>query len=66
MALKMWVNNELIPQHLETGVIDKHPSLYNRAYYPNAEDVQLLQSKIHNLIKELFCTYCVKRKINIS
>ena len=72
MALKTYVDNELIPMHVETGVIDKQPSLYNRAYYPNAEDIrvmvkkQSLQSEIHNSIKRLFCTYYVKKKINIS
>ena len=45
MALKTWVNNELIPLHLETGVIDKQPSLYNRAYYPTAEDVRVMVKK---------------------
>ena len=45
MALKTWVNNELIPLHLETGVIDKEPSLFNRAYCPNAEDVRIMVKK---------------------
>ena len=45
MALKTWVDNELIPMHLETGVIDKQPSLYNRAYYPNAEDIRVMVKK---------------------
>ena len=45
MALTTWVNNELIPLHLETGVIDKKPSSCNRAYYPNAEDIQIMVKK---------------------
>ena len=45
MALKIWVDNELIPMHVETGVIDKQPSLYNRAYYPNAEDIRVMVKK---------------------
>lgn len=42
MSLKTWVEKELIPKHLESGVIDKHPSQYNRAYYPNAEDIRVM------------------------
>ena len=47
MALKMWVDKELIPLHLETGVIDKQPSLYYRAYYPNAKDVSYGKESNH-------------------
>ena len=72
MAFKMWVEKELIPLHLETGIIDRHPSLYNRAYYPNAEDIRImvkklsLKNEIHNLIEELYFTYCRKKKKNIN
>ena len=46
ITLKTWGDNELIPKHLKTtGVIDKQPSLYNRAYYPYAEDIRVMVKK---------------------
>lgn len=45
MSLKTWVERELIPKHLQDGIIDEQPSQYNRAYYPNAEDVRVMVKK---------------------
>ena len=45
MSLKTWVEGELIPKHLQDGVIDEQPSLYNRVYYPNAEDIRVTVKK---------------------
>ena len=32
MLLTSWVDKELIPNHIEIGVLTKPPSQYNRAY----------------------------------
>ena len=45
MSLKTWVERELIPRHIQDGVIDEQPSQYNRAYYPNAEDIRVMVKK---------------------
>lgn len=45
MSLKTWVERELIPKHLQNGVIDEQPSQYNRAYYPNPEDIRVMVKK---------------------
>ena len=42
MSLKTWVERELILKHLQDDVIDEQPSQCNRAYYPNAEDIQVM------------------------
>ena len=45
MSLKTWVERELIPKHLQDGVIDEQPSQYNRAYYLNTEDIRVMVKK---------------------
>ena len=45
LSLKTWVEKELVPKHLNTGVIASKPSDYNRAYYPTAEDVRVMVKK---------------------
>ena len=46
MTLKTWVEKELIPKHLETGVIQEPPSQYNRAYYPNPDDIRVMVKRV--------------------
>ncbi len=45
LSLKTWVDKELVPKHLEAGIITQRPTTYNRAYYPNAEDVRVMVQK---------------------
>ena len=45
LSLKTWVQKELIPKHLSEGIITNKPSVYNRAYYPTAEDVRVMVKK---------------------
>ena len=45
MSLETWVERELIPKLLRDGVIDEQFSQYNRVYYPNAEDIQVMVKK---------------------
>ncbi len=42
LSLKTWVDKELIPKHLTDGVITQRPTMYNRAYYPNTEDIRVM------------------------
>ena len=44
LSLKTWVE-ELIPKHLNKGVITSKPSDYNQAYYPTAEDIRVMVKK---------------------
>ena len=34
LALRDWINHELIPDHLQQGILTAKPSEYNRRYYP--------------------------------
>jgi len=45
LSLKTWVERELVPKHLNTGVKASKPSDYNRPYYPTAEDVRVMVKK---------------------
>ena len=45
LSLKTWVEKELIPKHLNQGIITTKPSEYNRAYYPTNEDVRVMVKK---------------------
>ena len=46
MTLKTWVEKELIPKHLDTGVIQEPPSQYKRAYYPNPHDIRVMVKRL--------------------
>ena len=40
LAVKEWVNQELIPRHPQQGVLTNRPSEFDRRYFPTVEDVR--------------------------
>ena len=44
--LKSWVEKELIPAHIERGVLTELPSQFNRAYYPTKADIRVMVTKV--------------------
>ena len=40
LAVKEWVNQELIPRHLQQGVLTTRPSEFDRRYFPTVEDLR--------------------------
>lgn len=44
--LKSWVEKELVPKHIATGVITESPSEYNRAYHPTKADIRVMVTKV--------------------
>ena len=55
LALKSWVNHDLIPEHLRQGILTSRPAEYDRRYYPTVEDVRnMSQSVINKIRKNMF------------
>ena len=46
MLLTSWVDKELIPNHIEIGVLTEPPSQYNKAYYPTKADIRVMVTKV--------------------
>ena len=44
--LNSWVERELIPNHIESGVLTELPSHHNRAYYPTKGDIRVIVTKV--------------------
>ena len=40
LAVKEWVNQELIPRHLQQGVLNSRPSQFDRRYFPTVDDLR--------------------------
>ena len=38
LAVKEWVNQELIPRHIEQGILTNRPTDFDRRYFPTVED----------------------------
>ena len=51
LALKEWVNQELIPEHLRQGLISSRPSEYDRRYFPTVEDLRNIKKRVINKIR---------------
>ena len=51
LALKEWVNQELIPEHLRQGLLLTRPSEYDRRYYPTVEDLWNIKKRVINKIR---------------
>lgn len=45
MCLKTWVQKELIPEHMKSGILTSVPSEYNRAYYPTNAEIRVMIAK---------------------
>ena len=55
LALKDWINHELIPQHLQQGFLSSKPSEYDRRYYPTSEDLKNMSRKVvHKIRNNMF------------
>ena len=51
LALKEWVNQELIPQHMRQGLLLNRPSEYDRRYFPTVEDLRNMKKRVTNKIQ---------------
>ena len=51
LALKEWVNQELIPDHLRQGLLSDRPSEYDRRYYPTVEDLRNMKKWVIGKIR---------------
>ena len=51
LALKEWVNQELIPQHMRQGLLLNRPSEYDRRYFPTVEDLRNMKKWVINKIR---------------
>ena len=45
LCLKAWVQKELIPELIKSGILTSIPSKYNRAYYPINADIRVMIAK---------------------
>lgn len=51
LALKEWVNKELIPDHLNQGQLMNKPSEYDRRYYPTVQDLRNMTKSVINKVR---------------
>lgn len=51
LALRDWINNELVPEHLRQGILTEKPSEYDRQYYPTVEDMRNISRRVVNKIR---------------
>ena len=51
LALKEWVNQELIPEHMRQGLLSNKPSDYDRRYYPTVEDLRNMKKRVISKIR---------------
>ena len=55
LALRDWIQNELIPKHMSDKILSERPSEYDRRYYPTVEDIRNISRKaINNIRKNMF------------
>ena len=52
LALKHWINHELIPQHLKQGILTESPHKFDRRYFPTTEDVKNMSRKFINKLRK--------------
>lgn len=53
MAIQDWVRKELIPQHLNDGILERPPQPFNRSYFPTNKD---LRNIAHEAIVKRRCS----------
>ncbi len=51
LALRDWIKHQLIPRHLQEGILATPPSDYNRRYFPSVKDVQNMSRRVINRIR---------------
>ena len=55
LALRDWIQNELIPKHMSDKILSERPSEYDRRYYTTVEDIRNISRKaINNIRKNMF------------
>ena len=55
LALNDWIRNELIPEHIQTGVILQFPHEHDHSYFPTSTDLRVMTWKaLHNICNGLF------------
>lgn len=71
LTLRDWTNHELIPDHLQQGILTDHPSEYDRRYYPTVEDLKNMSRKVirkirHNMFDQDALESFLHRESNAS
>ena len=55
LALNDWIRNELIPEHIQTGVILQFTHEHDYRYFPTSTDLRVMTRKaLHNICNGLF------------
>ncbi len=55
LALQEWVTKELIPFHIQKGILDSIPSEFNRHYHPTTQDLRnITRNAINKLRRHTF------------
>ena len=52
LALREWVQKELIPEHMKQGVLVEIPSEYDRRYYPTVQDLRNMTKCVLNKVRK--------------
>ncbi len=65
LALKEWVNKELIPDHLKKGKLLTTPNEFDRRYYPTVQDLRNMTKSIINKVhKNMFDQDALENYLN--
>ena len=51
LSLNEWVKKELIPQHIQQGILENKPSEYDGHYYPTTKDLRNITKSAVNRIR---------------
>lgn len=55
LALRSWIKDELIPNHIQSNILKDKPSEFDRRYYPTVEDIRNISRKvIHKIRNNMF------------
>ncbi len=65
-ALQEWVTKELIPLHIQKGILDSIPSEFDRHYHPTTQDMRnITRNAINKLRRHTFdqdAQFCLKMR----
>jgi len=55
LALNDWIKNELIPEHIQNGILTQTPHELDRRYFPTSTDLRVMTWKgLYNIRNGLF------------
>ena len=55
LALNDWIKNELIPEHIQNGILTHTPHEHDRRYFPTSTDLRVMTRKaLYNIRNGLF------------